>query len=81
MNDPKQIAQAILDANKMHEESYRSEARNKVGRYTLELEECLTITCKKNDVSPDLWVPLALAMHWWNDLQLWAEDILAGRDI
>ena len=20
-------------------------------------------------------------MHWWNDIQLWAEDVLAGKNI
>ncbi len=77
MNEEKQIAQAIIDAQKMREDSYIKKTRT----YKQDIESCLIITCKKNDVSPNLWSLLTLAMHWWNDIQLWAEDILAGRDI
>jgi len=81
MNEEKKIAEAILDAQKMHEESYKRGNGKKIGRYTLDMTECLIATCKKHKLSENLWVVLDLAMHWFNDIQLWAEDVLAGRNI
>ncbi len=76
-NSEKQIAQTIIDAQKMREASY-----NKVsGLYKLDTETCLIAAGKKNKLSPNLWCLLNLAMHWWNDIQLWTEDILAGKNI
>lgn len=77
MNDEKQIAQAILDAQKMREKNYSKET----GTYKRDMESCLIIICKQNKLSPNLWALLNLAMHWYNDIQLWAQDILAGREI
>lgn len=74
MNEEKKIAQAILDAQKMREESY-------YGEYKRDMEECLIEACKKQGLSLNLWALLNLAMHWWNDIQLWAEDVLAGRNV
>ena len=77
MNSEKQIAQTVMDAQKMREESW-----NKIThKYDLEIEACLIAAGKENKLSPNLWMLLSLAMHWWNDIQSWAEDILAGKDI
>lgn len=73
MNTEKQIAQAILDAQKSREESYECEDGEKFGEYKLELEECFKTACKNNELSPNLWELLNLANHWHNDIQLWAE--------
>ena len=51
------------------------------GNYTKDIEECLVHTCKEQGLSTNLWALLNLAMHWWNDIQLWAEDVLAGKNI
>jgi hypothetical protein len=77
MNEEKKIAQAILDAQKMREKSYNEET----GKYKRTQEECLIAACTCRELSPNLWCLLSLAMHWWGDVQLWAEDILAGRNI
>lgn len=77
MNEEKKIAKALLDAQKMYEENYDEDA----GYYKQDIESCLIITCKKHKLSPNLWALLGLAMHWWNDVQLWAEDVLAGRKV
>ena len=81
----KKIAHAILDAQKMHEESYAitewDNGDEIAGHYELEIEECLTATCKQQGLSENLWALLDLAMHWWNDIQLWAEDVLVGKNI
>lgn len=85
MNDEKQIAQAILDAHEMHEESYvpviEEHTGTNLGFYKLEFEDCFVLTCKKNGLSSNLWALLSLANDWFNDIQLWAEDVLAGRDV
>lgn len=80
MNDEKQIAQTILDAQKMREESYTCRDGPQ-GEYKKDIELCLIEAGKKNKLSSNLWSLLNLAMHWWNDIQSWAEDILAGKDI
>lgn len=77
MNTERQIAQAMMDAKKLQEESYSHKARD----YTRDVESCLIETCKQNGVTSNFWALLALAMHWWNDVQLWAEDILAEREV
>lgn len=77
MNNEKQIAKAIIEAQKMREASYIKNT----GEYKLDIESCLISTCKKHNLSPNLWELLALAMHWWNDIQLWAEDVLEGKNI
>jgi len=86
-NAEKKIAQAILDAQKMWEESYVVEDKglrdiegDSFGEYKLRIEECLIAT-KQQGLSENLWCLLSLAMHWWNDIQLWAEDVLAGKNI
>ena len=81
MNEEKKIAQAILDAQKMREESHIRKENFLDSHYTRDIESCLIEACKKNGLSPNLWALLNLAMHRWNDIQLWAEDILAGRDV
>lgn len=83
MNEEKKIAQAILDAQKMREESYEQSLvdNSGIGHYKRDMEECLIESCKKHGLSLNLWALLNLAMHWCNDIQLWAEDILAGRNV
>jgi len=81
MNEEKKIAQAITDAIKMHEESYHTVEGHTYGEYRLEIEDCLIEACKKHELSKNLWALLNLATHWFNDIQLWAEDALAGRNI
>ncbi len=77
MNSEKEIAKAVVEAQKLREASYIAGT----GRYKLDMEECLMKTCKKNNCSTNLWFLLNLAIHWWNDIQLWAEDILSDKDI
>ena len=84
MNEERKIAQTILDTQKMREESYVSNIfadGSDYGEYKRSIEECLIKAGKKNGLSPNLWALLSLAMLWWDDIQLWAEDILAGKDI
>lgn len=76
MNEEKKIAQAILDAQRFHEESYQYGNGERFGCYKLEFDECFKIACKTNGLSSNLWSLLSLANHWLNDIQLWAEDIL-----
>ena len=75
MNEEKQIAQAIMDAQKMQEESFDGE------EYTKDITDCLLETCKKYELTDNLWALLNLAMHWMNDIQCWADDIMAGKNI
>jgi len=76
MNDEKKIAQAILDAQKYREES------SGIGYYKRDMEDCFQIACKNQGLSPNLWVLLDLAaVHWYDDVQLWAEDVLADKNI
>jgi len=79
VNDEKKIAQAILDAQKMRDESY--DYHSGTEGYALDIEECLQVVCANHGLSENLWYLLDLAMHWWNDIQLWAEDVLAGKNI
>ena len=81
MNEEKKIAEAIMDAIKMHEESYCRSIEESIGEYKLQMEECLIISCKKHELSPNLWALLNLAMHWINDIQLWCVDILADKTV
>ncbi len=84
MNEEKKIAGAILDAQKMREESYQpaiDSEGNDFGEYQKDMETCLIEACKQRGLSPNLWALLNLAIHWYNDIQLWAEDVMAGRDV
>lgn len=87
MNEEKKIAQAILDAQKIYEGSYVDGKgddclqRFAYGEYKRDMESCLIESCKKHELSLNLWALLNLSMHWYNDIQLWAEDVLAGRNI
>lgn len=76
MNDEKKIAQAIMDAMKMKEESYCKDSE----RCTMSIEDCLLQTCRTQGLSTNLWYVLTLSIHWWNDLRDWAEEILSGKD-
>ena len=77
MNEEKKIAQAILDAQKMREKSYNKET----GEYGRDMEECFIISCRCHGLSKNLWALLSLADYCWNVIQLWAEDVLAGKNI
>jgi hypothetical protein len=39
------------------------------------------IACKENGLSSNFWALLNLANYWYNDIQLWAEDVLADKNI
>lgn len=80
MNEERQIAQAILDAQKTHEDCY-VRIDELTGGYKYTIEDCLIEACKINNLSENLWALLGLIIHWWDDAQLWAEDILAGRKV
>ena len=75
MNEEKKIAQAILDAHKMHEESY-DETAELGEEYKSPYDFCFQLACEKLKLSPNLWEILILANHWYNDLAVWAEGIL-----
>lgn len=81
----KKIAAAIQLAHKLHEESYvkqyDSEGEWIDGEYTIEWERSWQRACETHDLPDDLWYILDLANHWHNDIQLWAEEILAGKSI
>lgn len=83
INYEKQIAQTILDAHKLHEESYYVcfDDDSGTGDYKLDWEECFIEASKKNNLSDNIWSLLCLANHWSNDIQLWAEDVLANKNI
>lgn len=74
-NTEKKIAQAIMDAQKMQQESFDGE------EYKKDISDCLLETCKKHGLSDNMWALLNLAMHWWNDIQCWADDVMAGKNI
>lgn len=71
----KEIASTLMDAMKMHGESYYDY------KYARSMEDCLIEAGKKHDLSVNMWALLNLAMHWANDVQSWCEDVLAGKDI
>lgn len=79
----KKIAGAIELAHKLHEQGYvkqyDSEHEWTGGEYTVSWERCWQRACSTYDLPDDLWYILDLANHWHNDIQLWAEEILAGR--
>ncbi len=77
INTEKQIAQTIVDAMKEYEESYEQENWS----YKKDMMNCLIEAGKKNKISSNLFALLDLAMYWGNDILLWAEDILEGRNI
>lgn len=81
MNEEKKIAQAILDAQKMRKESYFVSAGSDFGEYRPDIAECLIKTCKEQGPTQNMWCLLDLAMHWWNNIQLWAETTLMGEEI
>lgn len=78
----KQIAQTILDAQKIHGEGYISHNENLCGGYYAEdWETCFIIAARENKLSPNMWYLLHLANHWYNDIQQWAKDTLAGKNV
>jgi len=83
MNEEKQIAKALLEAKKLHEASYEDlfPLSTECGEYKRGMEECVQEAFEKEGLSTNLWSLLNLAMHWWNDVELWCEDILADREI
>jgi hypothetical protein len=87
----KKIAAAIQLAHKLHEQSYvpgpnKGDTNDALtsfafGEYTIEWGECWQQACNVQELPNDLWYVLHLANHWYNDLQWWAEEILAGRSL
>jgi len=84
----KQIARAILDAQRYHEESYVIEKKglrdiegDSFGEYRLEWEECFQVACEVHGLSSNLWLLLSLANRRSNNIQAWAEDVLADKDV
>lgn len=77
MNEEKKIAQALMDALKMRDDSYCHDS----SRCTMNITDCLINTCKDQGLSSNLWALLDLGIRWENDVQLWCEDILADRDV
>lgn len=74
INNEKRIAQAFLDAQKMHEESYRLDSNLSNGGYTKDIEECFIATCKEQGLSSNLWRLFSIANC--NAFKHWAENIL-----
>jgi hypothetical protein len=72
----KKIALTIKQACKGHEASYDTELME----YAKSLETCLQDAAKANELPESLWYMLSLAMHWRNDLNDWADEILKGGD-
>ena len=72
----KLIAQAIIDAQKMREDSYHKEDDETFGHYMCDYEYCFQEACEKNNLPPTLWHVLYLANHWHNDLRDWAQEQL-----
>lgn len=68
------IAETIMLAQKLYEESY-----DDFGEHTRSQEDCWIEACKTKELPDDLWYVLHLANHWCNSLQGWAECILEGR--
>ncbi len=95
MNEEKKIAKTILNAQKLHEESYvpapetpdtynddgSLKIRTDFGSYSKDIETCLIEAGKEQGLSVNLWYLLSLAVHWMNDATAWAEDVLADRNI
>jgi thiol-disulfide isomerase/thioredoxin len=77
VNTEKQIAHTLMDAIKMHKESYVDRNHG----HTRSMEDCLIEAGKKHELSKNMWALLNLAMHWSNDVQWWCDDVLAGKDI
>ena len=75
------IAETIMLAQKLHEESYvePTDGNGDFGEYTRTQEDCWIEACKTKELPDDLWYVLHLANHWYNDLQAWAECILSGK--
>lgn len=77
MNTEKNIANTLMDAMKMHEESYQGMTQE----YNLSMEHCLIEAGKKHNLTMNMWALLNLAMHWSNDIQCWADDVMAEKNI
>ena len=79
------VAETIILAQKLHEESYVLSCGNechladKFGEYSRTQEDCWFEACKTKELPDDFWYVLHLANHWYNDLQIWAECILVGQ--
>ena len=77
--DNRTIAETIVLAHKLHEESWSEpENTDAFGEHTRSREDCWIEACKTKELPDDLWYVLHLANHWYNDLQVCAECILAG---
>ena len=79
--DMKKIAQALLDMVSIHEGSYVPGENDSIGEYSLNFEQSAILATKKNDLQGELWYLLWIMSTYGNDIQWWAGEILAGRDI
>lgn len=77
-----QIARVIQNARRMHEKSYvKAEGEDKRGWEAKRgWENCWQVACKEEKLFGQIWYVLYLANHWPNDLQDWADSVLAGKD-
>lgn len=74
MNEEKKIAQAIIKAHKIHENSYDEVSSEYVSPFGF----CFRLACENHRLSPNLYEVLVLANHWYNDLADWAKFVLEG---
>lgn len=80
-NPNKKVAAAIQLAHLLRERSYVECLNGGIGKYTESDEHCWQQACKDQELPDDLWYVLHLANHWCNDLQWWAEQVLAGKSL
>lgn len=75
----KKIADAIIIAQKLHEDSWDFDAKNQnFAEYKRSREDCFIEACDIIGLEKDIWYVLSLANHWYNDLQAWAEQVSQG---
>ena len=73
MNEEKKIAQAILDAQRYHKESFDPSG---FGEYKLEWDECFEVACENNGLSSNIGSLLSLTISRRYDVRRWAKDVL-----
>ena len=75
----------ILDAAKIHEESWKEGIKPgegfTPGEYTIDLDDSVKTAVKNHGLDEELWYLISLAFHWWNDLIAWAEQVAAGKPV
>jgi len=71
------LAQAILDGQRIREESFD---KKKVA-YKIDSRQALTQAVKDLKVDVRFAELLDLANYWWNDAQDWANEVLGVDDV